>query len=423
MSQLKNLKTFYVGYNPDLRGPLPEFNTDCLVDIDGTQILIGSELLDFSKNVHNRYQNTFLVFYVVMGYLDLLFDLLCIVIFSKANSIDLMSLNICFIGINFVIGIIYTPYFEELGIIKLLFFNALQLHIVTNGLDLIRSGRSPKALEYINFKKIDTIIRCFPSMIIQLYFILLYLSTNSIHISEYEYNVLKASVGLGVVSSAASLTSFVDKFNENIISVNTLLYYLYFLAELSLRIIIVVLMYITIDKIAFLILFLEFSLRAFVIFNANPNASYQDHLLSTISYFESDIILDKDILVWQFGFLLSTVELVIFLIFVNVSETSTLYHLRLGNSVEDVTILTCILWLLKFGTYGVIYLLKISTSKPVKPNDQDSINIKHNTIDSETSKEPMKEVKIAKQNAGKKYSKHLQTQEEASFEMYDIYST
>ena len=417
MSQLKNLKTFYIGYNSELRGALPELNPDCLIDIDGTQILIGSEL-DFSKNVHSRYQKTFLVFYVAMGYLDLLFDLLCIAIFSRANSIDLMSLNICFIGINFVIGLVYTPYFEELGIIKLLFFNALQLHIVTNGLDLIRTGRSPKALEYNNFKKIDTIIRCFPSMIIQLYFILLYLSTDSIHISEYEYNVLKASVGLGVVSSAASLTSFVDKFNENIISVNTLLYYIYFLAESSLRIIIVVLMYITIDKIAFLILFLEFSLRAFVIFNANPNASYQDHLLSTLLYFESDIILDKET-VWQSGFLLSTVELLIFLIFLNVSETSTLYHLRLGNSVEDVTILSCILWFLKCVTYGLIYFLKISTSKPVKPDDQD--NIKNNTIDSKTSKGPMKEVKITKQNAGKKYSKHLQTQEDASFEMYDIY--
>ena len=354
---LPNLKVLYLSHNRLLRGVISIPSKGQSIQIEGTMIITEDENL--TRSLNNPIEYSFVFLYIIICYLDLIYNILSIVVFKEEDYIRVFGFNIACLILNFLVGIANTPNPDELGLIRVLALNLCQFHTLIDGFDTLRSGHRHRTSGFVNFKQVDVIIRCIPSMICQLYTMFLILSHPTL--PEDSYMTLKVAVGFGVVQTSLTLTSLVTRHDKSLMSVNFLMHFLYFLSELMCRLLSITLMLISLGSFTFIIVFLEFVFRLVFIHHDSPNMAPTDVLVMTLLNLGSDHLswykkgaYRKQ---WERGSHVITCELLTFLFFLNMNVFETnkkLEFLLDDNIILNITIAGCVFWFLKLVLFYVL---------------------------------------------------------------------
>ena len=352
------LRVLYLSGNRHLEGVFPEYIFEkYTIEIDGTQIVTEDEA--GAKQLTYVVDYYFIITYILICYADLLFSVFSVMAMMKEGYIKLFGASIAFIGLNFILGILNTPNFTELGCLRAFFLNLLQFHTLHDGLDTMKTGHRHKTSGYINFKQVDVVVRSIPSMIAQLYCMFLMLTRPEL--PERSYITMKIAIVFGMLSSALTLTSLETKFDGTYLTKRFLLNFMYFLSEIMVRILTVIIMCVCLDGAAFSIIGIELCFRYFSVLYDGPNMSVPDAIIMTILNLGSDRLSFHDrtlnLVNWRRGAWILTCELLVFLLFINLNvfeSNDRLHRLRTDFILENITITSCLCWSIKTYLYHFI---------------------------------------------------------------------
>ena len=140
--------------------------------------------------------------YVILGYADLITDIIVIVALIAFDRVALATANIFFIVLGMLLG-----YWNSKRTLWDLFLNVTQLSILVDGFETLKKGEQTEGL--VKSKKMDAIVRSMPSVILQLYSVL-------IDLEEYpagspEYNTFIVSIALGILAHPSLYLDFTTK--------------------------------------------------------------------------------------------------------------------------------------------------------------------------------------------------------------------
>jgi hypothetical protein len=291
--------------------------------------------------------------YIVLGYADLVSDIFAIRELFAARRIAVGWLNIIFLVLNVLLGLLTARSIQDVLI------TIFQLGGLVEGVKTLISGE--QTTELVAGKKLDAVARSMPSMVLQLFTLLISLST----ISDQSYSILVVSIALGALGSATTLASMAPKSGRHLFKSRFLVHIMYYFSELLLRIIIISIMFLSIRAVAFVVAGVDWLIRLFIIScdhtsltvlgNIEPDIAKVDFSLS-ILYFGSDEAL-SDEFYWKAGSIINIIELFIFLIIINTYETEDLDILREENTARNITIISCVALLVKTVMHYVIQRL------------------------------------------------------------------
>ena len=322
LGKLSNLKTLDLSGNSGLSGHLPVFPAGCNVRIGGTNISSVAVRTKALRPDHCFLDYFLVVMYIILGYADFVSDILAIVELFAVNRIAVGLLNISFLVLNTVLGLLAHRTFVDVII------TIFQLGPLVNGIETLMQGRQTQS--FMADKKLDYVARSGPSTTLQLFILLTTLSV----ISERGYFILLASITLGIVGAACTQASLARKSGRHLFRWRFVLHALYYFSEMLLRIITICIMFIAIKGYALILIAADLCFRIFIVTIEQDNGI--DFTMS-ILYFGSDNALNN-ISGWVRGSFMTALELFVFLIVINTLHNVELDIMREHNSVRDVSV-------------------------------------------------------------------------------------
>jgi hypothetical protein len=229
--------------------------------------------------------------------------------------------------------------------------------------------------EMIISKKLDAITRSIPSMILQLYCLLktLSLQTNNniiIILLSINSSIIGASFTLASLSSNSGISIFNKYYINHII---------YYCIELTSRVIIISIIFYTINGYGIIIICIDFLLRLYYGYYINNIDQLNNTLIENIRYFIIHAnILNSILLAIQsfgsdhtyvgennkmlyIGFSINTIEMFIFLIILNFLKTPDLIVSKEKGFNNALTVIACITWVIRLLYYalGILDIIPI----------------------------------------------------------------
>ena len=277
-----------------------------------------------------------MMLYILLGYADLVSDILAIRELFAVDRIAVGCLNIAFLVLNVVLGLLTATSTYSV------FVTIFQLGPLLEGVQTLINGE--QTVELVAGKKLDAVARSMPSMVLQLFSLLVSLST----VSSGSYSILVVSIALGALGASSTLASTAPKSGRHLFKRRFLVHIAYYFSELLLRIIIISIMFVAIRAVAFVVVVVDWLLRFLLC---------EFDIPSSILYFGSDSA--RDDYFWLFGSLFNIVELFIFLVIINTYKTDDLDILREQNIARNISIISCTALVVKTVLYYVIYNLPV----------------------------------------------------------------
>jgi hypothetical protein len=333
----------------------------CSIFTNGTGI---SRVEIKTKPLKNLLDYVFVVSHVVIGYTDLVLDILAIITLSSTRDIPIMIANIMFIVLNVLLGV-WMSREDVMGILR----TVLQLDQLYQGYMTLYKGHQTDKM--IISKKIDAVTRALPSMILQMYGLLRSLSSpdtsdNSL-LDRFltPSQILLLSVASSIVGAGFTLASLSPNSGSSIFNKNFVIHYAYYTAEITNRVVILSVMFFTVDAYGYIVAGIDFLVRLFIGF-AISERSLRDATLLAIQSFGSDHTvpgLDNGML--YIGFIMNSIEMFIFLIILNTLKTDTLVYAHHHGASTILTVVACITWFIRL----VFYYTKVLD---IIPHDDDN---------------------------------------------------
>ena len=251
---LTNLNVLDLSINPDLSGCLPSID-GCKIDYAKTKI---SSMKIKAKPISTSLDKFLVIWHTFIGYADLISDVLSIYQFFRQGEITLMLLNCAFIAVNTLIDVTLTS--DIWGKI----FTVFQVQPLIQAIVMLQNKFQTSA--FVRSKKLDAICRSLPSVVLQLYGLLIGLQT-------LEFSgilTISLSIVLSVTSASMTLSSLAAKSGKTIFSSAYLVHFFYYFAELEMRLLSISLLFVCIGPITCSIVVLDFICRLFVIAYFDP---------------------------------------------------------------------------------------------------------------------------------------------------------
>ena len=348
--ELSNLEILDLSNNKNLSGGLPPMiNTGCKIAIYGTDL---SRIEIKTKPLKHRIDYFFLVSHVVIGYFDLVMDILAIIALS--NNIPIMIANILFIVLNVALGV-WMSRNDVMGILRTVF----QVDQLYQGyMTIVKRHQTD---EMIISKKIDAVTRSLPSMILQLYGLLKSLSEadsndDDAFLSRFltPNEILLLSVASSILGAGLTLASLARNSGDTLFNKHFVIHYAYYTVEITNRVVILSVMFISVDSYGFLVAGLDFLSRLYSGYYGLDKKlrDLREGTMIAIQSFGSDhTILGKKNFMLYFGFVINTLEMFIFLIVMNTLKTPHLEAVRSKGACTILTIVACMTWLIRLVFY------------------------------------------------------------------------
>ena len=336
----------------------------CNISTKGT----GISLVEIkTKPLTSPLDYFFVIAHVVIGYIDLIFDILAIIALSSSD-IPIMTANISFIVLNVALGV-WMSRNDAMDIIRTL----LQVDPLYQGYKTFVAGHQTS--EMIVSKKIDAVTRSLPSMVLQLYGLLKSLASpdtsgNSFLDTFLSPNqILLLSIASSIIGAGFTLASLSPNSGHSIFNIHFIIHYAYYIVEITNRIVILSVMFFTVNAYGFIVAYLDFHYRLSTIReeSGGKKVILRDRMLIAIQSFGSDHTLPGryNVLLY-FGFAFNTIEMIIFLIVLNTLKTPPLDVARSQGASSTLTVVACITWVIRLVFYYT-RVLDIAPARPPSP--------------------------------------------------------
>ena len=356
LGQLSKLKWLSLHGNSGLSGHLPVLPEGCSVIIRATNISSVS-VRTKALRPDNCFLDYFLVvMYIILGYADLVTDILAIMELFAVNRIAVGILNISFLVLNIVLGLLACSTFVDVIV------TMCQLGPLVNGIETLMQGRQTQ--NFMADKKLDTIARSGPSTTLQLFTLLTTLSV----ISERGYFILLASITLGIVGAACTQASLARKSGRHMFRWRFFVHAVYYFSEMLLRIMTVCIMFIAIKGYAFILIAADLCFRLFIVSLREKRIDFTLGIL----YFGSDNALNADYM-WVIGSVMTALDLFVFLIVINTLHIVELDVMREHDSVRDISIISCCALLVKTMLWMIIENLPEEPPEELKGHEEGQV--------------------------------------------------
>ena len=285
----------------------------------------------------------FVFAHVLMGYADLVTDVLSIVQFQRQGNAVLMGLNAAFLIFNLCVDVALMP--DAWGRV----LTVLQLQQAVQAYESLALGQQTESFE--RSKKVDAFFRSVPSIVLQLYGLLSTLPT----LQAMDIMILTASIASGLSGSAMTLGSLAPKSGDSLFSYAFAVHFCYYICELTARLLSMSLLFVSIGPVAFIVLGADTFLRLFALaLRLLALAKELDKAISIDALLLALVVSGSDgpeqiSSSWSF---VSSVVLLIALFLINLLNTPTLAALRAthgGVPVQAVTALACVALFCKYA--------------------------------------------------------------------------
>jgi len=211
--------------------------------------------------------------------------------------------------------------------------------------------------EMIVSKKIDAVTRSMPSMVLQLYGLLKSLSSqdssdHSLFLDSFlsPSQILLLSVASSIAGAGFTLASLAPNSGTSIFNKHFVIHYAYYTVEITNRVVVLSVMFFTVDAYAYIVAGLDFLVRLFIGFEESRNL--RDGTLLAIQSFGSDhTVPGRDNYVLYIGFAMNTIEMFIFLIVLNTLKTAPLVYAHSHGASTILTVVACVTWLIRVVFY------------------------------------------------------------------------
>jgi len=230
LGELVNLDYLDLHDNPDLGGSLPSLTayiiTTYRTKISSVQVRV-KPLGHGCKGIMDR---LFIVGHVLAGYFDLVTDVLSIIEFGQQGSLYLMGLNIAFLlfNIGVAVGLEEGTWAEswdkKLSII-------FQLSQITEAWEILTKGEQTPG--FVQGKKVDAVCRSVPSVVLQLYGLLVTLNS----LGTTGIFTITLSIVSGITGAAITLGTIAPKSGQGLFSLAFVIHFCYYVCELAVRLI------------------------------------------------------------------------------------------------------------------------------------------------------------------------------------------
>ena len=366
LSRLSNLKDFWLFNNTNLEGVVPVMPSGCDVNVSGTRV---SSVAVKTKPLKTIMDYIMTVLYVVLGYADLVTDIIVIVQLISIGEDGLAAANIFFIVLGMFLG-----YWNSKRTLLDLFLNVSQLSILVNGYLTLAQGKQTEGL--VLSKKMDAIVRSMPSIILQLYTVLKDLGEYPK--GSYAFNTFVVSIALGVLGASVTLSGLHQKAGNRLFSWQFAVVNLYYFSEILLRSMLAAIAFLSVGAYAFIAVGIDVLLRGCKTYEASNN---EINFSLTCLYLGSDNALNNED-AWVFGSFLTVLYSLIFIIVMWTLPTDDLHELRdRGTATQLSSIMLCA-FVAKTCLY---YFIEKNMEAPSEDGDtkattKETVNELHNNV-------------------------------------------
>lgn len=299
-------------------------------------------------------------------------DVLSIAQFYQHGQFTLMGLNIAFLLFNLCLDVALIDGMK--GKVLAVF----QLQQVVEAMESLKKDRQTE--NFVRSKKVDAVCRSLPSIVLQLYGVLVELPS----LGARGLLIIVLSVTLGITGSAMTLGSLAAKAGDKMISWAFVVHFYYYVCELTMRVVSMSLLFISIGPIAFAVLAVDFLCRLLDAWGLAKKKLSFGVVITALLLFGSDAVNGPDISTLVSSSTGSSVILLISLCLANLLITPTLNVLRHhpGKPIQMITIMACVTWLFKY-LIGFYIDRTTFTSPPAKSDEkQEPENPMHHRRDS-----------------------------------------
>jgi len=268
-----------------------------------------------------------------------------------------MTANISFIVLNVALGV-WMSRDDVIGIVR----TVLQLDQLYQGYVTLFKGHQTS--EMIVSKKIDAVTRSMPSMVLQLYGLLKSLSSqdssdHSLFVDSFlsPSQILLLSVASSIAGAGFTLASLAPNSGYSIFNKHFVIHYAYYTVEITNRVVVLSVMFFTVDAYAYIVASLDFLVRLFIGYivssiSIDQTSNLRDGTLLAVQSFGSDHTFPgehDDFL--HIGFAMNTIEMFIFLIVLNTLKTAPLVYAHSHGASTILTVVACVTWLIRVVFY------------------------------------------------------------------------
>ena len=343
LGTLSELKTVYVVNNANLSG-VSVFSSDVHFYNDGTSMSSMSvkpkQLHDFGT-IEGTIDDIGNFLHVAIGYIDLGTDVSAIIDLFQTNRLPIAVANIFFIVLEVCLGIKNSE-----GKPMDYFLNITQLSILVNGYLTWRDRM--QTIELLASKKVDAICRSVPSVILQLYSLLIAL--DEYPAGSKSYQTLVVSVAFGLFGPAWTLAGAHRKTGSTFLSVQFLIVNVYYYGELLLRVLTVGIAFISVREYAFIAVGIDCGLRLLFV-NVIDDVKFD--ISNYVLYLGSDYALSNNY-AWWLGSSLTFIEAVVFITVMFTLENDSLHSIRARGTALHITLFMIAALIIKTGLYVYI---------------------------------------------------------------------
>ena len=254
---------------------------------------------------------------VILGYADLVTDILVIIELINSDRIGMAVINLFFIVLGVVLG-----YWNSDRTAWDLVLNVTQLSIFVDGIETLKQGKQTPGL--VLSKKMDAIVRSMPSIILQLFSLLIDLEDYPA--GKTGYNTFVVSIALGILGASVTLSGLHRKAGNRLVSWQFGVVNLYYFSEILLRCLMISAAFISVREYAFIAAGVDIAIRFFA---AGGDISL------TCLYLGSDNALNDE-KKWRGGSILTFIEALIFTIVILTLPTTDLHTMRTRRTASNL---------------------------------------------------------------------------------------
>jgi hypothetical protein len=353
IGNLSQLEEIYLSNNKELSGAFPSMtNNGCKINTIGTGI---NRVAIKTKPLDNFLDHVFVVTHVVIGYVDLVFDILSIIALSNTNT-NIMIANILFVLLSISLGI-WMSRNDMIGILRIV----LQVDQLYQGYMTLYKGHQTD--EMIVSKKIDAVTRSIPGMILQLVGLLKSFSYTSDNSLSRHSKILILSVASAIAATSLTLASLAPNSGPNVFNRYFIIHYVYYTVEIANRVVVLSVMFFTVSVYGYIVAAVDFLVRQIFGWKLS-NKNLRDVTLLAIQSFGSDHTVpgpaNRNLYI---GLTINTIEMFIFLIVLNTMKTAPHFH----GASTILTVVACVTWFIRL----LFYYSDVLDIVPSDDNDDD----------------------------------------------------
>ena len=361
VAKLAHLRILDLENNSEMDGSMPAMRSvDCSVKIIGTSI---NAVTIKTKDLGGIQDYIGIVIHVLLGYVDLATDILSLYTFYTLNNTDLFALNLAFIIYSLILAVA-TAWPKPTAML----YNLFQISPLIEGIETLRTGHQTDGLQ--QSKKVDAICRGVPSMLIQLFSILITIED----LTATSLARLFASVIMGLAGASFTLAQLAANSGESMFTRYFLFNFFYYASELTFRVLIISLMFVAVKYYAIIVCGVDFIVRIIVIqlVFGNENKYFDIFVMSTLSFASDYQVAGHGRICVFIGFLIQIIEAIIFLVLLYAyddeqGDLTTLYN-------EGYAVVIVIVACISFGIRAIIMasgILEVVIDAPIIPVDKD----------------------------------------------------